>query len=385
MNILHVYRSLDRKAGGTATAVPALCRELSFLKECDISLLTYSLGEGDQIEDTGNTKIIVKNYKNSILLSLLFKVLPNLDTILTNIDIVHLNGVWPPLNSVVAIYALIKGKKIIVTPHANLMPGDIKKTPFKKIKKMIAWNLYIKFWAKKSCFHVTAENEFKAIKDIWHKGKIVQLPNGINVSEFSTLPTIDIIINKFPELKNKKILLFLSRIYRNKGLSLLAHAWGTLASDFPDWHLLIVGQGDNKHWLEIEAILNNYNMSNRYTYAGHLDGKLRLSAYNAANLFVLPTYWENFGIVIAEALMANTPVITTTKAPWDEIVTKKCGWIIEPDQKELIDKLKIAMSLPSEELKKMGALGAEFVMKNYDWKSIAVKMRKYYEQIISGN
>ncbi len=382
MNILHVYRSIDRRAGGPATSVPALCRELSFLDDCNVSLLTCSRGKSREVEQTGNTKLILKAYKNSVTFSLLFKVLPSLNGLLKDADIVHLHGVWPPLNSVVAFCALGKNKKVIVSPHANLMPEDIAKTPFKKFKKKIAWHLYVKFWSKKAFFHVTAENEYSAVKRFVNVKNLVQIPNGINISEFVNLPSKDFIIDKFPELKDKKIILFLSRIDRKKGLPLLAQAWAELAPDFADWHLLIAGQGDRNHWLEIKAILHNHNLQKRYSYTGHLDGMLRLAAYNAADLFVLPTHWENFGIVIAEALMAKTPVITTTKAPWKEVVAERCGWIIEPRQEQLIEKLRIAISLPSVELKEMGNLGAAFVKKNYDWRAIALTMREYYKRII---
>ncbi len=382
MNILHVYRSLDRKIGGPATSVPALCRELSFLDDCNISLLTFSVGDVKNMEDIGITKLIVKQCRQSEILSLVFKVFPNLPELINKVDIIHLHGVWPLLNTLMAVYALMHKKKVIITPRASLLPQDFAKTKFKKFKKKIAWNLYIKYWARKAYFHATAENEFQAIKDNWHMGDIVQIPNGINVSEFSTLPSKDIVVDRFPELKDKKILFFLSRIDRKKGLPLLAHAWGKLAVDFPDWHLLIVGQGDTKHWLEIEAILKNANIENRYTYSTHTDGELRLSAYNAAELFVLPTYWENFGIVIAEALMAATPVITTTKTPWKELASKACGWTIEPTEGSLINVLRTAMEKDSRSLKKMGQRGRSYVIQQFDWRNIAVDMEKYYKYIL---
>jgi len=382
MDILHVYRSIDRKEGGPATSVPALCRELSFLNDCKVSLLTCFIGDETSIENVGYTEIIQRGYGKSEILSVFLKVLPILPALVSNKDIIHLHSVWPPMNSVVAFYALLKKKKLVVTPRANLMPEDVAKTFFKKLKKIIAWHLYIKFWTRKAVFHVTAEHEYNAVKNIWHKGEIIQIPNGINVDEFKKLPPKNIVINIFPELKGKKIILFLARIVRNKGLHLLAHSWGKLASGFPDWHLLIVGQGNEKYRKEILKILNEYNLQGRYTFSGHLTGEKKLSAYNAADLFVLPTYWENFGIVIAEALMADTPVITTTKAPWNDIVSQKCGWVIEPDQEELNILLKKVLQISQEELGQMGKRGGQFVKEKYDWRNIALKMREFYMKIL---
>jgi len=95
MKVLHVYRSLDRKIGGPATSVPALCRELSFLKDTNVFLLTFSAGDIAKIEDIGKTRLIVKGYKSWNFFSLFFIILPCLPKLLRNIDIIHLHGIWP--------------------------------------------------------------------------------------------------------------------------------------------------------------------------------------------------------------------------------------------------------------------------------------------------
>jgi glycosyltransferase involved in cell wall biosynthesis len=188
----------------------------------------------------------------------------------------------------------------------------------------------------------------------------------------------------FPQLSRFRIILFLSRIHPKKGLDTLAHTWGNLAPKFPEWHLLIVGHDHNNHWSEVEAIFKSYNIIDRYTFAGHLTGEARLAAYSASELFVLPTYSENFGIVVAEALMAKLPVITTNMTPWDEIVVQKCGWIIQPCQDQLMNAMYQAFRLSEGALREMGQRGRDFVQNSLSWESVATQMKVLYQWMLNG-
>jgi glycosyltransferase involved in cell wall biosynthesis len=232
--------------------------------------------------------------------------------------------------------------------------------------------------------HVTAINELESIKAIGINKEVGIIPNGVSSEEFERLPSRMALNKYFPHLAQKKILLFFSRIHPSKGLSILAHAWGNLSSRFPDWHLLIVGPDYNKHWFLIRKILDSYKINGNFTYAGLLGGEARYAAYGAADLFILPTLSENFGIVVAEALMAKVPVITTTEAPWEEIISNRCGWIIRPEIEELTAVLSNAMSIDRHTLEKMGKRGRKFVRDKYDWKIIALRMIDFYKWIIEG-
>jgi len=383
MNILHVVNSLSPVYGGPAVSVPSLCRELSYLN-CNVYLLSGRLGKLSELEDYGKSTIIERKFNTSELLFLMCGKLPDLSDIPENIDIVHLHEIWPIGNVIIADYAIRKGIKLVVSPRSSLLPNDLNRTFFKQVKKWIAWNIYFKKkYQSADGMNATALNEFKAIKSIGFKTKAAIIPNGINIQEFNNLPDRDLFNKYFPKLCDKKILLFFSRIEPKKGLPLLSHAWGRLAAKFPEWHLLIAGPDENKHWKHVHSILNSYDLKDRYTYAGYLSGEARHAVLNAAQLFVLPTYWENFGIVIAEAMMAKTPVITTTETPWEQIVDENCGWIIKPAQDELTNVLNRALRMKDETLSEMGKRGHNFVRNNYNWKDLANKMKEFYEFILS--
>ena len=384
MNVLHVVKSLNPITGGPAISVPSLCRELSYL-DCNISLLTKSLGGYYELEDYGNSKLIKKRFTISDLISMFHGVLPDLSNIMRGMDIVHLHEIWPIENAIIANYAKQNGIKLIISPHASLLPGDLNKTLIKQVKKWLAWNIYLKHSFRSiDGINVTASNELSSVRAIGFKTNAALISNGINIKEFEELPGREVFKKYFPDLYEKKILLFFSRIEPKKGLSLLAHAWGKLAEKFPEWHLLIVGPNENNHWDYIKTILCSYGLKKKYTYAGFLHGEAKYAVLSAAQLFILPTYWENFGIVVAEAMMAKTPVITTTETPWEKIVPEGCGWIIKPDHEELVAIMDHALSLHENILDDMGNRGHVFIKKGYNWKDVALKMREFYSFILFG-
>ena len=115
-----------------------------------------------------------------------------------------------------------------------------------------------------------------------------------------------------------------------------------------------------------------------------LDGEAKYEAYRAAHLFLLPTYSENFGVVVAEALAAGTPVITTHGTPWSEVVERACGWWIPVNVDALTAALTEAFGKSDRELASMGTRGAAWVADTFSWQTIAENTLKAYEWVLGG-
>ena len=122
---------------------------------------------------------------------------------------------------------------------------------------------------------------------------------------------------------------------------------------------------------KVEARVKELGLSERFVFTGALNDDEKWTAYARADLFVLPTYSENFGIVVAEALWAGVPVITTKGTPWEELQERKCGWWIDIGIEPLATALKAAMSLSDEERREMGARGRKLVEEKYTWPAVA--------------
>jgi len=301
------------------------------------------------------------------------------------VDVVHLNGVWRFSNWVAGNWAANHQKKLVITVQGSLLPWPLGQTRFKRFKKWIVWQLYAKRnFAMAACLHVTSQYELKAIRSFGITSPVALIPNGVAPSEFKPVSGCKRLDSRYPYLKGKRVLLFLSRIHPVKGLLNLASAWGELAGDFPEWHLVVAGPDNINHWKQVEQVLLRQGVGERCTFTGELTGEWRLAAYHSAQLFVLPTLSESFGTVVAEALAAELPVITTKGAPWRDLMDFRCGWWIEGGIAPLKEALRQAMSLGQTELTAMGKRGKNLVMNKYNWRTIAERMIEVYDWVLSG-
>jgi glycosyltransferase involved in cell wall biosynthesis len=164
---------------------------------------------------------------------------------------------------------------------------------------------------------------------------------------------------------------------------MLLPAWTAVAADFRDWELVIAGPLHGEYADTIQGLARTLQ-SPRIKFVGQMLGDAKRELLAGASLFVLPTYSENFGMAVAEALAHGVPVITTTATPWTGISERNCGWCITPNESELREVLRKAMSLPLPTLHEMGHRGWEWMRRDYAWSSIAQKMQRTYEWLLHG-
>jgi len=155
------------------------------------------------------------------------------------------------------------------------------------------------------------------------------------------------------------------------------HAWAKLEAKFPNWRLKIVGPDEVGHRAELERLALNWQLS-RISFEPPLYGEAKVTALQSADLFVFPTLNDNFGLVVAEALAAGTPVISTNGAPWGELPTRGCGWWIDAGVEPLSTALANAMDMPSATLKSMGSRGRVWNEQCVLWSAIADEMIQVY-------
>ncbi|NNE37983.1 MAG: glycosyltransferase [Gammaproteobacteria bacterium] len=177
-----------------------------------------------------------------------------------------------------------------------------------------------------------------------------------------------------------KTALFLSRIHPKKGLLLLVEAWNRVKP--ADWQLLIAGIDELGHQKEVEALVAEKGLDDVITFTGPVFGDDKERLYASCDLFILPTYSENFGIVVTEALSWGIPVITTQGTPWSELEENKCGWWVQPDVKAITNALTEATSMSPSELGIMGSKGRTLVKDKYTWPAIAEQMKSVYKWLL---
>ena len=151
----------------------------------------------------------------------------------------------------------------------------------------------------------------------------------------------------------------------------------------------VSGELEREYELKVKARVKELGLEDRVVFTGALNDDEKWAAYARADVFVLPTYSENFGIVVAEALWAGAPVITTKGTPWGELETAKCGkWIDLPSEGSnpsawpaLVAALREMMSLSDDERRQMGANGRRLVEEKYTWAAVVKKMMAGYESV----
>ena len=232
--------------------------------------------------------------------------------------------------------------------------------------------------SRATAFHATAQSEAESIRRLGFKQPIAVIPNGVQLPE-----VIDCEGVKVGRLGgDRKTALFLSRINPKKGLPMLLDVWKKLAPK--DWRLVIAGNDDSNHLPVLERQIAKLELTGQVELVGPLFGDDKEQAYLNADFFVLPSYSENFGIVVTEALCYQVPVLTTTGCPWHELETEQCGWWVDPTPSGIEAGLKSALEASDVERREMGVRGRELVKRKYLWPPIAENMALFYEWLLHG-
>jgi glycosyltransferase involved in cell wall biosynthesis len=237
------------------------------------------------------------------------------------------------------------------------------------VKKRAAWLLYQgRDLRSAKLLHATAESEVEDIRRIGLRQPVVVLPNGVEIPEQA---------RGVPE-KSMRRALFLSRVHPKKGLLNLVEAWAEVRPE--NWELVIAGPDEDGHRAEVEAYARVHNVD--IVWTGPVNDHAKWDLYRSADLFVLPTFSENFGIVVAEALAAGVPALTTTGAPWEVLNRERCGWWIGIGVAPLMAALRDATELDDEARHAMGRRGRAYVREHLSWDHVAEGMLAAYRWVL---
>jgi glycosyltransferase involved in cell wall biosynthesis len=182
-----------------------------------------------------------------------------------------------------------------------------------------------------------------------------------------------------PPTSGLKTALFVGRIYPVKGLPMLVEAWAQVRP--VGWKMRIVGPDEAGHRAEVEALVCKAGLEEVFEFTGALDGEALHQAYAAADLFMLPSHTENFGMVVGEALAHGLPVIATQGSPWNGLLDHACGWWTGISSDGIASALQAATALDPTELRTMGARGRQWMKTDFSWDQCAGRMAELYRSI----
>jgi len=379
MRVLHVIPSVDERSGGPATAIVPMCRALMGL---GVEVLLVTTDAGMREEST-----VVREYKGvpvmifSSQLGESFKYSRPLATWLKaniqNFALAHIHAVFNH-SSVAAAHACRKaGVPYVVRPLGTLDPWSMAQ---KAVRKRVFWQLSGKGMLRRAAaVHYTSEAERRATEGLF----------GLNHGRVIALGTDEALSNAkleehFPALANHPYVLLMSRLHPKKGLDVLLDAFLSLVDEagFRRWRLVIAGEGQSAYVLKLKTKVAKCSQRERILFTGWLEGEPRAAVLGGASLLALPSYQENFGLCVMEAMSNSVPVLVSPHvnlAP--EIESAGAGWISEVERDALATTLRDVFS-DEQELQRRGWAGKE-LSRRYSWEAAGEGLRTLYDEILA--
>ena len=366
MKVLSFVSSLELSSGGPSRSVPMLAKGLAELG-VDITLMTIRSENMNTYALEGTTaklKVLTTSFSKKEIAKYLAE---------ERFDLIQIQSMWDLPYHKVMVEARRLGIPYIVTPRGMLEPWSLSQ---RKWKKKLAWWLYQCNDVQESvCVFTTAKMEADHISNLGITTSRAVIPNGIETDSYPCKTSVDIV---------KKQVLFLSRIHVKKGIEILFDAWKRIHSEFADWQLFVVGNGEAEYIQSLENRVECLGLKDSIKILPPVYGNDKILLYQESALFCLPSFSENFGLVIAEAMSCGTPVITTTNCPWDILNETNTGWCIDLSVDNLEYALCEALSMNLTELYDMGQRASKLIRDNFDYRSVARKSLCLYEWLLGG-
>ena len=292
-------------------------------------------------------------------------------------DVMHIHGIWSGLLHKAAGYANANNIPIVWSTHGMTAPWSMK---HKWWKKLPAWLLYQKSDLQgASVIHCTTEQEVEWNKKFGFK-KCIVVPLGTEIKPLNLLNVTG----------KSHCLLFVGRIYPVKGLKQLISAWGKVVRDLEAdmrrerWKLRIVGPDQAGHRSELEAMVVGLQLEEFVELVGpKYDVELE-KEYDNCDCLVLPSFTENFGGVIVDALAHGKPCIASTFTPWCELRERECGWWVSNEPEVLASAIYEMITLDDVRRHEMGMRGRKLVAEKYTWDAVVKAMVRGYEEVLDG-
>ena len=306
-----------------------------------------------------------------------------LSRIIKDYDLVHITAIWNFPVLISGIISTLKNKPFIISPRGALYKESFN---FRKSKiKKIYFKLFIRRLLNKSdAIHFTSNfdrDRFFEFTKMRHKYFVV--PNGVELEKLSYQIKYSGNSLKYELYKNKKYILYLGRLNFIKGLDILIKAFAKILREFNDLYLILAGPDNENYSKKLMNIIISMNLKKKIIFTGLLGYDEKIEILKNALIFVLPSYSENFGNVVVEAMACGTPVITSDKVGINkEVEEANAALIVKTDIDDLINGMN--KLIKNEELRKtISANGRKLVEAKYDIEMVADLMIKEYSKVIS--
>ncbi len=298
-------------------------------------------------------------------------------------DIAHIHALFSPVSSLAATVLRRRGVPYLLRPLGTLDPADLHKK--KRLKQLYAAVLERSNLAGAAAIHFTSQQEADVSDRFGTQVPSIVLPLGV-----SPLPAVSAefdVRTHFGIPRDRPLILFMSRLDPKKGLDLLFPALEHLQHAGIPFHAVLAGANpqDRQYEQSIYQRVEQSPLRPQITLTGFVAGEIKAALLQTADLFVLPSYYENFGIAVAEAMLARVPVVISDQVHiWPDIAQSESGWVCACTVEALSDRLRTALKNPGERQRR-AAQAQLFAQAHYSWDAIAQETLQIYHRLLPQN
>ena len=360
--------------GGSIFATMGLCDALARQDNVSLRVLTTDTAgpnRKDRLVTSGFPVVFSEGYDVYYCRKLLgkdisYEMFSHLMAMVSWAEVVHLTGVYSPPTIPTLLACRILGRPVVLSPHGSLQ----RWSGSSKIGVKSGWEKVCNSLLERgrAVLHVTSREEAMDSAARMPRAEVVLIPNGVNV------PEIDSVRQWLPGGVLR--MLYMGRLHPIKGIENLLTAIAT--PDLGEVTLKICGEGDPEYRAELERQVVELALGQRVVFAGHVSGDAKRVAYMEADVCLIPSYSENFGMVVAEALSYGVPVVVSKGAPWADVETYGCGLWVENSPEKLACAMK---EIRKMDLAEMGGRGRSWMKCEFSWDILAQRMMSVYSTL----
>lgn len=387
MKILHLIANLSPDQGGPPKAALEMCQAL-VLKGHDVHLFTTNADGGREIIDVPTGQVVDIDGVNVTYFPVSkwrrWSYAPEMGKALRKelikFDIVHIHSIYYYHTFIAAYLCRLYGIPYIIRPHGTLDPLIRKKN--RLIKAIYTTLIEKRNLDYAAAIHYTSMTEMaSAHSSLRIKAPGVVASLGIDLSDYCIEKYVGTFRQNIFQFQDRFIFLFLGRLNHIKGLDILSQAFAKVANQYPQALLILAGPDDNGYQEKVRKWLVDFGVINQVYFPGMVVGEEKLALFADSDVFVLPSYTENFGFSVVEAMACKLPVIISNRVNiCDDIQMAQAGLVIPAE----VDPLAQAMASAINEIQfaDLGENGYALVAQKYTWDGVIDKIVEMYQRAI---
>lgn len=384
MKVLHVICTLDPSVGGPPVVASCLAAAEAALG-ADVGLVSYRAPQRDQANVTVSLsriphldRVTMHSFDPLDWKERTWgpRMRQQLEPLLKDVELAHLHSVWdPPIFAAAGVCRRL-GVPYVQTPHGMLEPWALSQ---KRLKKWAALRLgYRDMLSRAALLHFLNDDERRLAEHLGLATPTAVIPNGVFLEEFDPLPPRGGFRATRPELGDRPVVFFLSRLHYKKGLDYLADAFAIVAEKIPEAQLVVAGP-DGGVQADFEAQIKRLGIADRVHLVGPIYGPAKIQALIDCDCFCLPSRAEGFSVAVTEALACRVPVVISEACHFPEVRESGAGVVSDLNAEHIAAGIERVLS-DRAAAAEMGRRGRELVVSRFTWPAIAGRMLAAYER-----